>query len=160
MGLPLHNILPVLLPALDFVSALEGGDMDQDHVSCPQRHCLALFIMISLMTLHLYLLKQVSLNVAPPNAVWMYFVEVGVVINFSVSLRVTSMGSWGCLPYIRKEELKPTVEFQEQLYTWTCTPIMPYLSDLHSEGSVPSILIRVELNFCTGHLSGDDTGWF
>ena len=46
---------------------------------------------------------------------WMYLVEVGVATKFGVNPRVTSMGSQGCLPYVRKYELKPVVELQVQL---------------------------------------------
>ena len=56
IGLLLHNIINVLPPALDFVSVLEGGDMDKDHVSYPQGHCFVTFI-ITFMAPHLLLLK-------------------------------------------------------------------------------------------------------
>ena len=49
IGLPFHHILPILPSALNFVSALEDGDMDQDHVSYPQGHCLAMSVIILLM---------------------------------------------------------------------------------------------------------------
>ena len=51
--------------------------MDQDHVSCPQGHCLATFIVISFMALCLLLLKQVSLPVGPPDVVPQYLDIIG-----------------------------------------------------------------------------------
>ena len=45
--------------------------------------------------------------------------------KFGVNLRVTLMGSWGCLPYMRKYGLKPVAEFQVQLYVWTNAAILP-----------------------------------
>ena len=77
---------------------------------------------------------------------WIYLVEGGTVIDLWVSLRMTSIGSWGCLLYIRKYGLKPRVEIWVQLQVWTSAPIQPFQSDLHSGGSVPNILMRVELN--------------
>ena len=69
IGLSFHHILPVLPPALDCVPALEGSDTDQDHISHLQRHCLAIFIIISYLVLCLLLLKQVSLSMGTSNAV-------------------------------------------------------------------------------------------
>ena len=60
---------PALPPILDFVSALEGGGMDQDHVTHPQGHWLATFIIVTFMVPHLLLLKKVGLPVGPPNVV-------------------------------------------------------------------------------------------
>ena len=53
----------------EFVSALEGSDMDTDHVSHFQGHCLAMFVIILLMAPCIHLPKQVSHPVGPPNAV-------------------------------------------------------------------------------------------
>ena len=77
---------------------------------------------------------------------WTYVVEVGMVIKSGLSLRVMLMGSQGYLLYIGKYGLKPEAELQVQLYTWTSTPILPFQSDLHSGGSIPNMLFRVELN--------------
>ena len=43
--------------------------MDQDHVSHPQGHCLAMFIIIMFMAPHFLLLKLVSLAMGPPDVV-------------------------------------------------------------------------------------------
>ena len=77
IALPLHHIIPVLPPALDFVSVLEVGDMDQDHVSHPQGHCLAPFIKIMFMVLCLLLLKDVDLSKGPPNVVSQFLDVLG-----------------------------------------------------------------------------------
>ena len=53
---------PVLPPTLDFVLALEGSNTDQDHVSLPQGHCLATFIIITCMAPCLLLMKEVGLS--------------------------------------------------------------------------------------------------
>ena len=87
------------------MSALEGSDTDQDCVSHPQKHCLATIIVISFTVPCLLLLKQVNLSMGllmQSLNFWTYLVEVGVAIDFRVNPRVTLMGSWGCLLYIRK----------------------------------------------------------
>ena len=73
--LPLYHILHVLLPALDFVLALEGGDTDQDHVSHPQEHCLALVIIIAFRAQCLLLPKEVGFPMGRPN-VFPLFLDV------------------------------------------------------------------------------------
>ena len=88
--------------------------MNQNHVSCPQGHCLATFIIITFMVPCFLLLKQAGLPMGPSNVVpqfWTYSVKVGAVIDFEVSPRVMLMGSQDCLPYIRKQGMKPVVEF-------------------------------------------------
>ena len=87
------------------MSVLEGGDTNQDHVSDPQGHCLALFIIIMFMASCLLLLKEVGLSMGPFH-VFPQFLDVlgelGTVVNFRVNPRITSMGSQGCLLYMRK----------------------------------------------------------
>ena len=65
VGLLFHHILPNLPSALNFVPALEGGDMDKDHVSHLQGHCLAASVIILFVAFHFLLLKKVSLPVSP-----------------------------------------------------------------------------------------------
>ena len=65
----------VFPPALEFVLALEGSDMDQDHVSHPQGHCLAPFVIITFMAPCLLLLKEVTFSMGPPN-VFCQFLDI------------------------------------------------------------------------------------
>ena len=46
IGLLFHYIFPVFPPVLYFMSALEGGDVDQNHVSCPQGHYPATLVIV------------------------------------------------------------------------------------------------------------------
>ena len=50
------------------MSSLVGGDMEEDHVSCPQGHCPAAFVIVLFVVLHLLLVEQISLPMDPPNA--------------------------------------------------------------------------------------------
>ena len=77
---------------------------------------------------------------------WMYLVDVGMATDLVVNPSITLMGSQGCLPYMKKYELKPVVEIWVQFKAWTNAPILPIQSDLHLGGSVPNTPIRVELN--------------
>ena len=104
IGLPFHNIFPVLPPIQNFVSALEGDDTNQDCVSCPQGHCLTTFIIISFMAAHLLCWNRSAFlwaHLMHSLSFWMYLMEVGAATNIGVNPKVMSMGSWDWLPYIR-----------------------------------------------------------
>ena len=130
------------------MSALEGSDTDQDCISFPQGYCPAVPNIILFTVQHLFLLELVVLPMGPSDSPYfcIYLVDIGMVTNFGANPKVISVGKWDCLPYIRKYGLKPVVKFLVQLYVWTSAPILLFQSDFHSEESVPSITIRVELN--------------
>ena len=97
------------------------------------------------MVLCLLLLKQVSLSIAPPNVVPQsldYLVEVGAVINYGVSLESDVDGESGLFEIGAETHggILGTVVSVDQ---HSNTVIQP---DLYSGGSIPSILMRVELN--------------
>ena len=76
--------------------ALEDSDTAKDHVSHPQGHCLASSVIILLVVLCFLLLKKISLPLAHlmlSLSFRMYFLDVGVAIDFRVIKRVTSVGS-------------------------------------------------------------------
>ena len=78
--------------------------MDKDHVPHPQGHSLAVSVIISLVALHFLPLKRsafLGAHLMWSLSFWMHLHEVGMAINFVIP-RVMSMGSQGCLLYIRK----------------------------------------------------------
>ena len=67
--LPFHHIFSSPPFVLNFVPALEGADMDKNHVSHPQGHCLAASVIILLVALHFLPLKKVGLPESSLHAV-------------------------------------------------------------------------------------------
>ena len=57
IGLLFHHILLVFPSVLNFMAALEGSDMDQDHVPYVQGGCPAMLAVIELMVPCLFGLK-------------------------------------------------------------------------------------------------------
>ena len=78
--------------------------MDQDSVSCLQGYCPAVFVII-LFVCHTSFCwnRSAFLWAHLPHSLnfCMYLVEVGMVTEFGAKPKVTSMGKWGYLPYMR-----------------------------------------------------------
>ena len=71
----------------------------------PASRILPCYIIILFLAFGFSLLEKISLLISPLDTVfylWIYLLDVNATINFEVSHYATLMGSWGCLPYIRK----------------------------------------------------------
>ena len=76
----------------------------------------------------------------------MYLLDLGTAIDLGVILNFTSMGSQVCLPYMRKDGLKPVAKLQVPLNMFTRAPVLFSQFDMCSRSNISSKLIRVEMN--------------
>ena len=106
-------------------------------------------VVIQLMAPCFLLQKQVGLLVGPLNVV-PHFLDVFAGSRHGYQFWGNSKGDiYGelGLPTVHKKiGADPIAELWVQLYVCTTTPILPFQSDLWSRGSVPSMLIKMELN--------------